>query len=202
MIFPFLATTILFCFILRILLHKNNSQEKKQEETFWERERRANSVRRKPLDDLDYITIPIETFPTELFPEDEKIQECIQTIRSLTDKKIVNFTGYTNTDLKIKYGAPNIGLLMQYDQNYTLLVRILQKWANALYDKGEPDAARILLEFAVSTHTDVSGTYSLLCTIYKQSDCPEKIPELITTAKELKSIMRDSIIQTLQKSNS
>ena len=37
----------------------------------------------------------------------------------------MHLTGYTNTDLKLEYGAPNIKLLSAYDQRYTTLARTL-----------------------------------------------------------------------------
>ena len=52
-----------------------------------------------------------------------KVEDYKQIILTLKDLPIVNFTGISNTELKLRYGAPNIDLLTQYDQNYTLLVR-------------------------------------------------------------------------------
>ncbi len=198
--FPFLASVILLCLILRILLKRGNKTEEKQLSSFWDREREANSTRRKPLDDLDYITLPLECFPTQILTDNETIADCISTIRSLSEKTIVNLTGFTNTDLKLMYGAPNITQLIQYDQNYTSLVRTLQKWAKLLYEQGYIPEARILLEFAVSTRTDVSGTYALLCQIYKEQNEAERIPELLDTANALRSAMKDTIVRIVQES--
>lgn len=198
--FPFLASVILFCLILRILLKRGNKTQEQELSSFWDRERQANATRRKSLDDLDYITLPLESFPMQLLTDEEEITDCIRTIQSLSEKKIVNFTGYTNTDLKLMYGAPNITQLIQYDQSYTTLARTLQKWAALLYDRGYVSQARVLLEFAVSTHTDVSGTYSLLCQIYRAQNEPEKIPELLVTANTLRSARKDTIVRIVQES--
>ncbi|MDO4513291.1 MAG: hypothetical protein Q4B72_04565 [Lachnospiraceae bacterium] len=198
--FPFLASVILFCLILRILLKRGNKTQEQELSSFWDRERQANATRRKSLDDLDYITLPLESFPMQLLTDEEEITDCIRTIQSLSEKKIVNFTGYTNTDLKLMYGAPNITQLIQYDQSYTALARTLQKWAALLYDRGYVAEARVLLEFAVSTHTDVSGTYSLLCQIYRELNEPEKIPELLVTANTLRSARKDTIVRIVQES--
>ena len=45
-------------------------------------------------------------------------------------------------DLKLEYGTANINDLSQYDQNYTLLVRTLQKWAEALAAADHPRLIR------------------------------------------------------------
>ena len=74
--------------------------------------------------------------------EEGTVSECQQTLLSLSDSPIVNFTGLTNTDLKLMYGAPNIDLLMRYDQNYTTLACTLQKWADKLYGEGYVAEAR------------------------------------------------------------
>lgn len=185
-----------------IIASKRNSKDRdKIEREFWERERKANNTRRQPLDDLAYIKLPMEIFPMELLPDDPNIEDYRQTVLSLNELPIVNFTGFTNTDLKLRYGAPNINLLTSYDQSYTLLVRTLQQWAQRLYDGGYPNEACQLLEFAVSTGTDVSATYRLLCKIYQEQGTPEKISTLYPIAETLNSATKKTIVGILQESD-
>ena len=125
--FGFLASFITFSLLVSYTVRKQGKKRRKNDSDFWAREERANSVRRKPLDGLNYIKIPLERFPTHILNEDSTVMECIGIVESLTDKKIVNLTGWTNTDLKLEYGTANITQLSEYDQNYTLLVRTLQK---------------------------------------------------------------------------
>lgn len=198
--FPFLASTILFCIFLNFMLKKGSRQANQEVESFWDRERRANLVRRKPLDNLNYVNLPLETFPMELLTENEEVADCIQTVQKLSEEKIVNFTGYTNTDLKLEYGAPNINLLMQYDQNYTLLVRTLQKWADLLMKAGYMEEAVVLMEFAIQTGTDVRRTYLELAKYYDAQGKPEKIQSLLDTAQTLRSLNKEPIVRTLQES--
>lgn len=169
--------------------------------SFWDRENEANSVRKKSLEHLDYISIPFDTLPMNLLKEDEKVSECLQILKELGTLKIVNFTGITNTDLKLSYGAPNINLLTEYDQNYTLLARTLQNWAEILYADGYLEEAQSILEFAVSTRTDVSKSYYLLADIYKQKGEPEKIASLIAVAGNLNSALKNVIVRTLKESD-
>lgn len=197
---PFLASFIVFIILVTYELSKHRNQEAKAMESFWEKEARANSTRRKSLDSLDYIVLPVKELPFGLLTGNETVSDCLETLRSLQTEKIVNLTGISNTDLKLKYGAPNITLLMQYDQNYTLLARTLQKWAKALHEAGYMEEARSVLEFAVSTGTDVSASYFLLASIYRSKGCPERIEGLIRTAESLRSAMRPSIVRTLRES--
>ena len=57
-----LACILVFVFWLTYELRKNSSSAKK-EKSFLELDAEANSVRKKPLDTLHYITIPIESLP-------------------------------------------------------------------------------------------------------------------------------------------
>lgn len=197
--FPFFASFIVFCAWLGYEIHKHRNQEKKSMDSFWEKEREANNTRRKSLDGLDYITIPLDTFPMTLSTDDAVITECLETLTELSKEPIVNLTGITNTDLKLQYGAPNINLLTAYDQRYTTLARTLQAFGKALYDKGYVTEARTVLEFAVSTNTDVSATYKLLTVIYKEQGQPEKIKDLIPVAETLNSGLKNSILKMLKE---
>lgn len=193
------ASALIFAAAIFLYLKIDKKRSAAAPDDFWARERAANNTRRRPLDDLDYIRIPLEDFPMDLLPDVPKVEDYKQIIQSLSGLPIVNFTGISNTDLKLRYGAPNIDLLISYDQNYTLLVRTLQQWAQALYDAGCVDEARRMLEFSVSTGSDVSATYRLLCTIYKEQDTPEKIGDLYPVAEVLNSAMQKTIVRILQE---
>jgi len=134
-----------------------------------------------------------------ILEENEEICDVLETIHRLTQNKIVNFTGISNTDLKLKYGAPNLPLLMQYDQNYTLLARTLQKWASLLYEAQYTKEAKQILEFAMETRTDVKASYILLARIYQKEDCPEKIEELKALAETLQSASKTLILRNLNE---
>lgn len=200
MSFVILASLILLSVCLKIILKREKLQKENQDKSFWEREREANSVRRKSLDELDYITIPLDTFPTDVLNTDPTVAECIELITGLSTRPIVNLTGYSNTDLKLQYGTANITPLSEYDQNYTLLVCTLQKWADALLAHNYTEEAKILMEFAVSTHTDVSRTYYKLAEIYATRIETKKLRQLVQTASTLRSANRDTIVRTLQES--
>lgn len=198
---PFLASFIVFIIWLSYEIKKSRRAIDRQQKTFWEREREANRTRKKPLDTLDYIAVPLHALPMDICNGQPQVDECLDLVRSLAGQKIVNFTGYSNTDLKLMYGAPNITLLSEYDQNYTLLVRTLQKWASLLYEQGYQNEAKTILEYAVSIRTDVSGTYRLLASVYRTEGAPEKIDDLIETAMTLNSSMKDVIVRTLRGSD-
>ncbi len=197
--FYFFASFIVFCVWLGYEIHKRRNAEAKNYEAFWDREHAANSTRRKSLDGLPYIAIPVETFPFGLLPENEQVLEYEQTIHDLAQEPVVNLTGFSNTDLKLQYGAPNIDLLSLYDQRYTTLVCTLQSWAELLYKEGFPEEARSLLEFAVDTHTDIYASYELLVRIYEENSEKEKISSLLPLAQEIRSLSKNRIITLLEE---
>lgn len=194
-----LASLIVFIIFLSVRIKRQTKIQRSNEKNFWERERRANSIRKKSLDGLNYIQIPLETFPTHVLQEDGTVMECISLLESLTSQKIVNLTGFSNTDLKLEYGTANITLLTEYDQNYTLLVRTLQKWADTLIAAGYVKEAAVLMEFAVNTQTDISRTYYQLADYYVSQRESGKIQELKNTAAGLRSSNRNIIMKHLEE---
>jgi len=195
--FIFASSITLFVY-LAIKLWQNKKVEDAREKGFWELEAEANKTRRKPLDDLDYIKIPFDELPISQFADDEYIKGYLDTLRVLSENPIVNLSCISNTELKLRYGAPNITILSRYDSAYTVLARTLQQWAVRLKEAGFLKEARTVLEFAVSTRTDVSGTYVLLANIYKDMGEMEKIDELIQVAEGLDSSFNKGIVRKLR----
>ena len=202
----FLASLIIFIiFVYSILVVARTTRQQrtlaeKKEQEFWDREKRANSVRKKSLDGLDYVKIPLDKLPMDALPEDEKSREYTELLTYLSTQPIVNLTGFTNTDLKLEYGTANITSLSQYDQNYTALVRTLQQWAELLLKVDLTEEAETVLSYAISIGTDVSHTYYALAKIYAGRGEYDKIADLIHQAEGLRSALRGSIVRTLQES--
>lgn len=197
--FYILASLIIFILVIAHNVRKSGKIQQKNELGFWEKERLANETRRKPLDGLNYITIPLEKLPMHTMEENERVAECLRIVNELSVEPVVNLTGITNTDLKLEYGAANITVLTQYDQNYTLLASTLQQWADLLYSEGFIKETLQILEFAVDTHTDVSRCYDLLADIYLQNGDSSKIAELTETAETLNSLNKEVILRHLKE---
>lgn len=198
---PFLASFIILLVVISHLIRKNNRAMEAEQRSFWAREREANSVRKKSLDGLNYITIPFEDLPCEIHTDNTVVAECLSTLQTLSQRKIVNLTGITNTDLKLTYGTANITVLTEYDQNFTLLVTTLQKWAEALYSLGAVEQARTILEYAVSVDSDAGTSYELLASIYAANRDYASIEKLIEHARELTSSSGKIIVRKLQESH-
>lgn len=196
--FIIISSFLIFSIVFFFALQRSKRAEKKIEQDFWERERRSNCTRRKSLDGLNYITIPEEILDMHPTCMTEEIDSCLLDLHDLSSCRIVNLTGWTNTDLKLEYGTANITILSEYDFNYTNLVTALQKLAELLHESGDDAHAIEVLEFAVSTGTDVSKSYYLLADLYKACGTPEKIELLVRRAETIHSLMKNSIVQNLQ----
>lgn len=91
-------------------------------------------MRKKDISGLDYIRIPDTlTCPDT---QDERILKEWHTIEALKEKKILNLSGFTNTDLKLEYGVGNLTKLTDYDNNYVTLSRSLARIAELLTEQG------------------------------------------------------------------
>lgn len=196
---PFLASFIILIAVISHLIRKHNRTMEQEQQSFWSKEQAANNVRKKPLDDLAYITIPFEKLPCDCHAENTDISEIIESLHVLSERKIVNLTGITNTDLKLTYGTANITVLTEYDQNFTVLVTSLQKWAEALYELGAVKEAKTVLEYAVSVDSDVSTSYELLADIYREANDEAALDALIEHAENLSSSSGKIIVRKLSK---
>ena len=196
MIPVFFILTILLVLWVHYEKRRTDRIASKKSELFWERERQANLTRKKDISNLDFIQVPVNTLP---FPEmdSEEISDIQKHILALASGKIVNFTGLSNTDLKLQYGAPNINILMEYDQNYLELVRSLYRYGKLLYDRKLINEACAILEYAVSIKTDISANYTLLATIYKEKNNSDGINSVISAAEELTSLTKKTLITNL-----
>lgn len=197
-----LASLIILVVFISYNIKKQSKARSETEKAYWERENRSNSVRRRSLDSLNYVKIPLETFPTHLMNDNPDVMECIEIVETLTSQKIVNLTGWSNTDLKLEYGTANLTLLSEYDQNYTVLVCTLQKWADLLIQNHYQKEAVPLMEFAVTTGSDVSRTYYALADYYTSTGQTGEIRRLRAAAGNLRSSSRDIIVKHLRENDS
>lgn len=193
---PFLPCFIIFLIILTYFLRKNTRLEKETQEQFWEKERQANTTRKKDLSSLPYLTIPLETFPLGKYTDSE-LSRLEQELTSLADTSILNLNGISNTDLKMDYGLANLDFLSQCDDNYTEMIRLLQEYGKRLFDLSHLQEAAAVLHFAIDSGSDICATYTLLADIYLTLGDSGKISSLMEAAGKLSSVRKDAILEKL-----
>lgn len=132
-------------------------------------------------------------------PLSEELSGVESELCMLANAKIVNLNGISNTELRLTYGTANLEPLSLYDQNFTSLIRALQKWGSLLTTAGKPSDAITVLSYSVSIGSDIAGTYALLARLYKECGELDKLEELKSSAEKLNTLMKPSILRDLEK---
>lgn len=192
--FPiFTICFVIFLIVLNYRIRKSNANQQELEDTFWEREQKANLTRRKDISSLDYFTIPEHLIP-------ENPQTAVETeFASLRGQKMLNLTGLSNTDLKMEYGVQNLEELSACDDLFTNFVRLLPAYADELISEDKLTEARQLLEFGIAHKADSKAAFLQLASIYQRLGQEDQIQHLILVAGEINSLSRLSIISALQE---
>ncbi len=195
--------TLFGCLLIIIFLiayekRKNSKLSEEESRKFWEKESMANLTPSKDLSGLNYIDISFSTLPFDPNASGEflAIQKELELLK---DRKFVNLTGYTNTDLKLTYGRANLDLLSSYDQNFTLLTRGLHKWGTLLYEAERLSEAQTVFETSIACGTDVSKTYTTLAELYVKTEKTEKIKSLIDSAQTIHTVIKEATIKELER---
>lgn len=188
---PILTVFIVFLAVLTFYIKKGNAAQEKVTEEFWEKERKANAVRKQDISKLDYITIPLDKIPQPIHTSTE------EALFALAEKPMLNLTGISNTDLKLQYGTANLALLSEYDANFTDMVALLPTYAEELIEAGHRDTAQELLEFAISCNADSKRIYLILATLYRENQNNTKLEWLLQASENLPNLTKLAVQKEL-----
>lgn len=199
MISPLFTTIVLGAIFIWLYMRITTKKTDSQVKEMLEKERRANFTRKQSLDNLNYISINPDDFHLDEPYDNELIAELMKRINILSSQKIVNFTGITNTDLKLTYGVANLPTLTEYDQNYTLLCRTIYDLGRELNSLEKKEAAITVLEQGVKCGSDISANYLLLADLYLETGRRSNIAKLISSAENINSMTKKSTIAKLNE---
>lgn len=191
-----------FCMVFYVVyviargIQASNRKINKNRLSFLDRESKANSVRRADISELSYIAIPYDRLPIDSV-KSEKLEGQVKELIALRDKKILDLSSYTNTDLKLMYGPANLDELTVCDLNYTSLIRILDSLGNGLIEEDTASAAAFF-EYAIEIGSDITSTYMGLSDIYIKQNDKSKIQDLIIKADKIKSLSGPTIKHKLE----
>ena len=190
---------IILLAIFQFFLKKNTKKHEELNKEFWKRERESNTVRKKDISALNYIIIP-DTLPVPVDcsgSEGNNLKTALNNFYTFKDKKMLNLTGKSNTDLKAAYGAANLDALSEYDENCTQMLKSIILLATELNKSGLTDEAAAYLEFGISCHTDITQNYIMLGEYYASKGNKDKIQHLVNVAESLDSLTKKTIISRL-----
>ncbi len=193
MILPFV---IILLSLFNLFRNRSRRSMKESQDAFWEKEQRANQTRKQDISHLDYIQIPLNTFPIGKYGDD-KLSEFEQTLHTLSSRKILNLSGISNTDLKLQYGAANLPVLSDCDTQFTTLARTLSAYGEQLAALGHWQDAVHVLEFGVACKTDISKNYTLLGTLYREHNQTDKLNELIEIVRSSDMLLKNTVLKQL-----
>ncbi len=193
MILPFI---IILLSLFNLFRNRSTRSMKDSQDSFWEKEQRANRTRKQDISNLDYIQLPLHTFPIGTYADD-RLAELEQTLQTLSSRKILNLSGISNTDLKLQYGAANLNILSDCDANFTTLARTLSAYGEQLAALGHWQEAVTVLEFGIACKTDISKNYTLLGSLYRDHGESGKLQELIETVRSSDMLLKDSVLKQL-----
>lgn len=184
------------CFIVFIIWLRVKTKQGEKistwNEEYWQKEKDANFARKKDLSDLAYITVDQSRLPfRDDCPEEE--QDICADLRQILAQPILNLSGMSNADIKLTYGIANFETLSVYDQNYTRLIRTLNRWGTYCFEQENTAFAKQILEYAIELGSDISTTYTTLAKIYLQEDAIEKLQSLADQIEQTDSFMKESI---------
>lgn len=179
----FLSLFIIFLVFYNIRLRKVSKEVENSRNIFLQKEREAMFVRKKSLDNLNYISVSLEDLPMLKKEEIEsnslnKAFQFQQTALSLASKPMIDLNGVNNTDLKLQYGPANLETLISYEQNYQNLLKALLNWGKYLQEANRVKDAIMVLEKAISVGSDLSQNYILLSNLYYNTNQINKLLEL------------------------
>ena len=200
MAFPFFTIALILIILFQVRTHQVNIKEKEIDRDFWKREHDANFTRKKSLDSLSLVHIPADRLPFSVPLQDAAAKEAASTVQNLAlrDAKIANLTGLSNTDLKLEWGTANLPALTEFDDNY-------HASGKGLFDAGFYKEAAEVLEFSVSTRSDIRATYELLVDLYQTklglslTESRQKIAALEQIASQLSTLNKNQILRFLQE---
>ncbi len=189
-IFPVVFVLLL---TLKHIIDKSGQGMGEDKKAFLEKESEANFVRRQNIDNLPYIRIKLSRLPIGVYEgDDERIAYDIKTseeeLTALSEKRILNLSGVSNTELKLTYGPANLDALSSYDENFTRLIFNLNRLGLALFEAGLIKESEDTLYYACELGSDIRATYNTLLDIYSARNDKEAILNLSAIAGKLNSL--------------
>lgn len=196
MLFPFLTIFIAFLLFLAFRYRKISKTSEEQQAAFWKRELQANATPAQDITDLPYLTIPLTKFPLD-FSEDSVVLDIERQLQELSEQKILNLNGVTNTELKVRYGVPNLNTMTEIGERYNQLTLLLMDYADALLEADRRIDAITVLEYGVVIKSDISRNYTLLADCYMQQEQPQRVQYLRDQVNAMDLPLKSAILRRL-----
>ncbi len=161
---------------------KAAKKSQKKSDAFWAREEEANHARNRDISNLPMVTVERGQIPMPETSDENTLFYQKQVTASL-DFPMMNLSGYTNTDLKLAYGAGNFKTLSDYDENFNNFLMNLSHLAKAYSQTGFSQEAIVCYQLALKIGSDKTTDFKALAKLYVDTGERSKIQELCHMAE-------------------
>lgn len=203
MAFPCLAVFITFCLVLFFRYRYLDEKRKNQEQNFFDKEQKARTTVGK-INDSDYEVIPISKFPFNLCEEPSMI-EMEEKIKELSNEKLLNLVGISNTDVKLQFGVNHFDEAVVAGEKYDELMGLLVQYAISLEDHGFSKESGDMLEYLVEQDCDIKAAWIALGKYYAANSDFDKLNALyekVDSSKlSIKNATKEQLFEMLPKND-
>lgn len=198
----FFVLFLIVLIVFQINLRKYNRERNAASEKFWDNEQKSLFVRKKTIDDSEYLHPNLEGFPyypidyfknldrEDLFYAQEKCFTCAKM-------PMMNLAGLMNSEVRFKYGTANLTFIENSEQNYNNYLRSLYNLGKGYYELQQYDHAIVVLVEGVAMRTMISEHYIILAKLYRSLNQVESLNNLINQVNSLNSASKNKLLKTL-----
>lgn len=164
---------------------------------FWKRENEANCTSKKSIDSIPLVPYTLDLLP----PLDQSVPELAKyhsILTHLSGKPIANLNQYSNTELKLNYGAMNFSKLYQYDKNYIELIRCLNQIADYYIEMRSYELAIPFLKYSIELD-QTNKSYILLARCYLALNDTKNLEKLKETIHNLSETKQLTLMKQIKK---
>lgn len=170
----------------------------KANQDYWTEEQESQYSRKQDLSCLPYLIPDLACLPMEA-TSDSYITDYQSKIKAFTQKRLLNTSHMTNTQIKREYGRANFESICEYDENYYQFLSLLNEYGNDLFEHKEYSMSRQVFEYAVACKSDLLDTYTTLTKIYLTTQDDESLQSLLQTVKEHNNKWSEKLSSMIQK---
>lgn len=194
--------TSFFIFGVLFFFYKLSISGKKYKSEFnsyFEKEKKAQSNVKKEFPELKYIKPDYNAFPFEEKEEEiSKEYRKQEIVKEMIDLPMINLSNISNRNLKLRFGSNYLNKLTEYEQNYYSFLHQLHDWVKLLIKEDKRDKAIKVLEEAIILKSDISYTYIALAKLYLETEQLESYKGLCEYIRSNDSLNSDYIFKKIR----
>lgn len=170
-ILPLLLITVIVILVFKVFVKESTSGFNESIEEFKDKELQANyTIKSIQNLQLNYVYSNKAILPFKEYQNDKEFRELIKKqaqVKRKCDLDMIKLPlGFNNTDIKANYGINNFDKIVLMEEHYNGYIRALFEWAKALYDFGNKQDCKIILEECIRLEGDISQIYIIISDIF------------------------------------